>query len=72
MAIKKNRLVCICNGVTEADILKILRKGAKDLNDIRQFTQASTSCGRCKGDIESIINHFLSTKKPDMQQNIKF
>lgn len=72
MTNKKNRLVCLCNGVTEDDILRIMKKGAKDVGDVRKFTLASTTCGKCKIEIDSIVDQFLRTKKPDLQQNIEF
>ncbi len=72
MTNKKNRLVCICNGVTETDILRILKKGARDVGDVRKFTLASTVCGRCRSEIQTIVDQYLSTIKPDLQQNINF
>ena len=72
MARKKNRLVCLCNGVTETEILSVLKKGAKDVDEVSKFTLASTNCGKCRGEIASIANHFLLNKKPDLQRNIEF
>ena len=72
MAPKKNRLVCLCNGVTETEILSVLKKGAKNVDEISKFTLASTNCGKCRGEIVAIANHFLSNKKPNLQQNIEF
>lgn len=71
-AARNNRVVCQCNGVTENDIVKILKKGARHLEDVRKFTLASTGCGRCKADTESIVDHFMKLKKLDLQQNIEF
>ena len=72
MGRKKNKLVCLCNGVTETEILSVLKKGAKDVDEVSQFTLASTNCGKCRGEIAAIANHFLSNKKPDLQRNIEF
>ena len=72
MAIRKNKLVCLCNGVTETAILRILKKGARDINDVRKFTLASSGCGKCKGEIEAIMEHYFRNKISDLQQNIDF
>ena len=72
MTNKKNRLVCICNGVTETDILRILKKGARNVEDVKKFTLASTVCGKCRSEIQTITDQYFSTKKPDFQQNINF
>jgi NAD(P)H-nitrite reductase large subunit len=69
---KKNRQLCICNGVTEKEILKILKKGAKSLDDVKNFTLAATGCGRCKGEVEALLNQYLKNKKPDLQRDLNF
>jgi len=72
MARKKNRLICLCNGVTETEILSVLKKGAKDVDEVSKFTLASTNCGKCRSEIVAIANHFFLNKKPDLQRNIEF
>ncbi len=72
MAIRKNKLVCLCNGVTETAILSILKKGARDIDEVRKFTLASSGCGKCKGEIEAIMKHYFTNKTVDLQQNIDF
>ena len=36
-------MVCYCAGVTKAQILEALDNGARNLNDIKQMTRASTT-----------------------------
>jgi NAD(P)H-nitrite reductase large subunit len=72
MAGKKNRLICHCNGVTEYEILRVLKKGAKNFDEVSKFTLASTNCGRCKPEIVAITNRYFLGKKTDLQQNIEF
>lgn len=69
---KKNRQVCLCNGVTEKEILRILKKGAKNIDDVKRFTLSATSCGRCKGEVEVLLNQYFKNKKPDLQQDFDF
>ena len=72
MAIKKEKIVCLCNGVTEKDILKILKKGDRNLKDIQKFTSAATGCGRCKSETEAIVRLYNESKSPDSQTYIEF
>lgn len=69
---KREKLVCICNCVSESEILSVLKKGAKDLEEVKRFTFATTSCGRCKGETESIVQRYFSNKPTDSQTNIVF
>ena len=72
MNFRKSRTVCLCNGVTEREILKILKLGAMDLEEVKQFTLASTGCGKCRGEIKALIDHYFSDKTPDLQGRIDF
>jgi nitrite reductase (NADH) large subunit len=72
MAIKKQKIVCVCNGVTEKDILGILKKGARNFEDVKKFTSAATGCGRCKSETEAIVQLFKESKISDLQTNIEF
>lgn len=72
MAVKKSRIVCNCNGITETEILKILRKGAEGIDEVGKFTLAGTSCGRCRVEIKAIMDAYKKVKKPDFQHKIIF
>jgi bacterioferritin-associated ferredoxin len=72
VANRRNKIVCICNGVAEKEILKLLKQGARDFEDIKKFTLASTSCGKCRREIESIVYQFFANNKNDTQQKIIF
>lgn len=49
------KLVCICNFIPDRDILKAIEKGASDLKEIKKYTGAGTSCGRCHPAIENML-----------------
>ena len=72
MVKNKNKIICQCHGVTEAEILQLLKKGAKNADEISYFTSASTGCGRCKIEIQGLANQYLIRKKPDFQHRIEF
>ncbi len=63
--------VCTCKHVSLGEIIHAIKeRGAKDLNDIKEFTDAGSSCGCCKSKdddftgkqelfIEEIIDKFV-------------
>jgi bacterioferritin-associated ferredoxin len=65
-------LVCLCNFITEDEILKALKKGARSTSDIQKLTNAGTSCGRCLVVIDAIVDEYISGLPEDPQQTIDF
>jgi bacterioferritin-associated ferredoxin len=53
-----NRLVCICNMVSEKEIIAALKKGASSTEDIQYLTRAGTSCGKCLMTIDQIVAEY--------------
>ncbi|WP_262886035.1 (2Fe-2S)-binding protein [Sunxiuqinia indica] len=53
-----NRLVCICNMVSEKEIISALKKGATSTEDIQYATRAGTSCGKCLMTIDQIVQEY--------------
>jgi bacterioferritin-associated ferredoxin len=66
------RLVCVCNLVTEKEILQVLKHGAGSTADIQRMTRAGTSCGRCLMEIDRMVEDYLEQKPGDGQQRIDF
>lgn len=66
------KLVCICNLVTEDEIIELLKKGALSTEDIQKHTNGGTSCGRCLPEIDAIVEAFLRNKPADEQQKLDF
>lgn len=67
-----NRLVCICNMVSEQEIINELKKGALDVADIQYATRAGTSCGKCLMTIDQIVEEYQLTKASDAQGKLNF
>ena len=72
MAKNQGRLVCLCNQVTAQEILAILRAGARNTADIRNFTMAGTGCTRCVREIDDLVETYMATRKKDPQLRIDF
>jgi len=67
-----NRLVCMCNFVTEDEIISVLKKGASTTKEIQEHTHAGTSCGRCLPVIDGIAADFLANKPRNPQTKLNF
>jgi nitrite reductase (NADH) large subunit len=68
----KNKIVCICSTVTEREIRKILKKGARTTAEIQKLTAAGTGCGRCLREIDTLVENHLKNLKPEPQQKLEF
>jgi len=66
------KLVCICNLVTEDEIVKTLKKGALCTSDIQKHTNAGTSCGRCLPEIDAIVDAHNKKRTSNQQRKLDF
>ncbi len=66
------KLVCICNLVTEDEIVKVLKKGASCTADIQKHTNAGTSCGRCLPEIDAIVDAHNNSNISNPQGKLNF
>ncbi|MDQ1014629.1 FAD-dependent oxidoreductase [Streptomyces afghaniensis] len=48
-------VLCHCNHVTKADLLRAWRDGARDLAGIAAATRATTGCGGCADDVRLVL-----------------
>jgi bacterioferritin-associated ferredoxin len=65
------KLVCVCNFISEKEILKAIDEGASDLEDIKILTGAGTSCGRCHPAVILLLKE-RTTAKPSGSQGRLF
>jgi len=57
---KKSRVVCQCFGVTEDLIREIAQRNKlKTVEEVTNYTKAGGGCGKCKEDIQKILNDEL-------------
>ena len=63
---KGSRIVCHCFEVTEKQIIDaILNNGAKTFDDISKITSAGLACGRCREDIQNILNTYVKKEEKE-------
>lgn len=65
----KNKIICNCFSITESAIRDAIEHhGAKTVEDITSLTYAGGACGRCKGNIQAIINTYNMEAKNTKQE----
>jgi len=59
------KIVCKCFNVSEETIVKAIRaNNLKTVEDVTHFTKAGGACGKCKPDIQKIIDKIYSCEIP--------
>ena len=54
---EEEKIVCHCFNVSEETIIKAIRSNhLKTVEDVTHFTKAGGACGRCKGEIQKILD----------------
>lgn len=54
--------ICICNGVTEEEIIESIQKGNTTLDAISKDTFAMTKCGSCTKKVQEILSKTLKKR----------
>lgn len=60
--------VCVCNGVTDKQIVKAAEEGASTLQDLSDELNVATCCGRCANCAKKVLrdahSHIQATEQP--------
>ena len=60
-----SKIVCKCFNVSEETIIKAIHTNKlTSVEDITHFTKAGGACGKCKGEIQKILNKVLACENP--------
>jgi bacterioferritin-associated ferredoxin len=59
--------VCICNAVSDQQIVDAVNAGARDIEDVKALLHVSTGCGSCLQTAEAIVEN--ARLKSDATQN---
>jgi NifU-like protein len=60
-----SKIICKCFNVSEETIIKAIHANKlTTVEDITHFTKAGGACGRCKAEIQSILNKVLACENP--------
>jgi len=52
-------IICQCMNVTDVDIEKAVKNGARNHADLQKMTKAGTVCGQCKKESEDLIHQYI-------------
>lgn len=67
-----DKVICKCFNVTEGAILKAIRtNNLTTVEEVTNFTKAGGACGKCKGDIQELINKSTSCELPSVKAVVK-
>ena len=57
----KEKMICTCFQVTDKVILDAIKaNGLKTVEEVTNYTKAGGACGRCKGEIQKIIDNYYN------------
>ena len=48
--------ICNCNGVTKAQIIESVLRGARTVRGVSEATRACTGCGSCRPEVQAIVD----------------
>ncbi len=54
--------ICICNAVTDRQILEAAAEGAGSLNELMQKTGCGSCCGCCQDEVETLLHQARQPK----------
>jgi len=69
---QESKVICQCFNITEETILKAVHaNNLKTVDDVTHFTKAGGACGKCKAEIQKILNKVLACEIPQKQEESK-
>ncbi len=63
-----DKIICNCFSVTESSIKEAVQNGAKTVKEVTEITYAGGACGRCKANIQKIIDSVIGAKTFDKKE----
>ena len=57
-------IVCLCKGVTDRTVRKLVRQGASSLHDVRLACSAGACCGACRETLVDIVQSEKQIEPP--------
>lgn len=60
-ALMRPRKVCVCNQVSEQDLVDSIHRGNDTLGKLMRDTSCCTSCGTCRGRVTKLLSETLAS-----------
>ncbi len=65
----ENKIICTCFQVTKKVIIDAIKNNnLKTVDEITNYTKAGGACGRCRGDIQKVIDEYYQNIKPEVKE----
>lgn len=64
----ENEILCLCMGVTRADIEAAIAGGARSFGQVRMLTHCAASCGVCADKIRAEVEKMLRNTGCDHEE----
>jgi len=69
---EEGKIICKCFGITEEKIISAIKQNnIKTLEEITNFTKAGGACGKCKTDLQEILDKVNKFKCEDVKAEVK-
>jgi nitrogen fixation NifU-like protein len=56
---EKARIICQCMNVTDKDVIRAVKDGARNFEELQYRTKISTVCGQCRGEAEKFLHEAI-------------
>jgi NAD(P)H-nitrite reductase large subunit len=60
--VDNSKVVCGCFKVTEQDLKKAIKNGAKSFEEVQAVTKVGTGCGKCVESNKALVAQLLARK----------
>ena len=54
--------ICLCRAVSHTVIIKVIKRGARTIDEVAEQCRAGTSCGRCRESVGHLLDEVISNK----------
>lgn len=61
--------VCLCNGVSDKQIIEAVQKGATNMNMLSEKLSVATQCGKCRDYAEQLLEETKASLAPAAPQS---
>lgn len=55
--------VCLCNAVTDTELVEAFEAGMDDIDEVGVMLGAGSCCGTCRVFVEELLNDFHTSKR---------
>lgn len=69
-ALPATATICSCNNVSKGDLCTAIEEGAVSMGDLKDCTQAATSCGGCAALVKNVLDAELTARGVEVNNHV--